>query len=311
MARASADMSSSAWPWAISPDSSWAARALTGSAAPSWAARSSAIPRSLRWSATLKPERVVVGDHPAAAVGEDPALRRATAQRFDDLLDVEARPDGQHDALGDAQVRAGEDDLVDGLDRLARTDRSDVGDGLAHGRQHGPGALDVSGVATDEDRERRLLGALAAARDGRIDHRQASFAQARGEVPAARRGDRRAVDDERPRSCPADNTTLTEEDRFHVRRVRHADDDDVGSGGGVRRDCRRSRPRVRRAAGRDPASDSRRRAGNRPERGWRPWPTPSCPGPGRRRAPRRAWYVRAGSQGMVSSAGRRVAQSPT
>ena len=95
-------------------------------------------------------------------------------------------------------------------------------------------ARSTSGVAADEDRERRLLGAFAATRDGRIHHRQAAFAQARGEVPAARRGDRRAVDDERPRSCPADDAVLTEEDRFHVRRVRHADDDDVGSGGGVR-----------------------------------------------------------------------------
>ena len=37
------------------PISSCAARALTGSTAPSWAARSRAMPRSLRWSATLNP----------------------------------------------------------------------------------------------------------------------------------------------------------------------------------------------------------------------------------------------------------------
>ncbi len=53
--RARADMSSSPWPPAISPVSSWAARALTGRTAPSWPARSRAMPRSLRWSATLKP----------------------------------------------------------------------------------------------------------------------------------------------------------------------------------------------------------------------------------------------------------------
>ena len=54
-ARARADMSSSPWPRAMSPDSSWAASAATGSAAPSWAASSRAIPRSLRCRATLNP----------------------------------------------------------------------------------------------------------------------------------------------------------------------------------------------------------------------------------------------------------------
>ena len=52
---ANADMSSSPWPPATRPVSSWAARALTGRAAPSCPARSSAMPRSLRWSATLNP----------------------------------------------------------------------------------------------------------------------------------------------------------------------------------------------------------------------------------------------------------------
>ena len=55
MARASADMSSSAWPPAIRPVSSWATRALTGRTAPTRAARSRAMARSLRWRATLKP----------------------------------------------------------------------------------------------------------------------------------------------------------------------------------------------------------------------------------------------------------------
>ena len=55
IARARADMSSSAWPPAIRPVSSCAASALTGSTAPTRAARSRAIARSLRWSATLKP----------------------------------------------------------------------------------------------------------------------------------------------------------------------------------------------------------------------------------------------------------------
>jgi hypothetical protein len=105
-----------------------------------------------------------------------------------------------------------------------------VRDGLAHRRQHRPGTLDVRGVATHEDRQSRVLGALAPARDGRIDHRDAPFAQARCEVPAARRGDRRAIDDERAFAGSLDDPVRPEDDRLDVGRVRHADHDDVRPG---------------------------------------------------------------------------------
>ena len=49
-------------------------------------------PEILAVERDLEPERVVVVEHPAAPVGEDPALGRAAAERLDDLLDVEARP---------------------------------------------------------------------------------------------------------------------------------------------------------------------------------------------------------------------------
>ena len=67
----------------------------------------------------LEPERVVVLEHPAAAVREDPALGRAAAERPDDLVDVEAGLHREDDALRDAEIGPGEDDLVDGLDGLA------------------------------------------------------------------------------------------------------------------------------------------------------------------------------------------------
>ena len=79
----------------------------------------------------LEPERVVVGQHPAAPIGEDPALGGAAAEGADHLLDVEAGLERQDDPLGDAEVGPGEDHLVDGLDRLAAADRTDVGDRLA------------------------------------------------------------------------------------------------------------------------------------------------------------------------------------
>ena len=90
------------------------------------------MPEVLAVERDLEAERVVVVEHPAAAVGEDPALGRAAAERPDDLLDVEAGLDRQDDALGDAEVGAGQDDLVDRLDRLAGADRPDVGDRPAH-----------------------------------------------------------------------------------------------------------------------------------------------------------------------------------
>ena len=61
-------------------------------------------------------------------LAEDPALGGAAAERADDLLDVEPGLDREDDPLGDAEVGAGQDHLVDGLDRLAGTDRADVGD---------------------------------------------------------------------------------------------------------------------------------------------------------------------------------------
>ena len=54
------------------------------------------------------------------------------------------------------EVGAGQDDLVDGLDRLAGTDRTDVGDRAPERVQDGARMLDVALVAADEDRQRRV-----------------------------------------------------------------------------------------------------------------------------------------------------------
>ena len=180
-------------------------------------------------------------------------------------LDVESGLDRQDHALGDAEVRAGQDDLVDGLDRLTGTDRSDVGDRPAHRRQDRARALDISRFATDEDRQRRVLGAFAATRDRSVDHRQVVVGQALGEVPASRRRDRRAVDDEGPRAGTADDAVRAEQDRLDVRRVRDADDGDADIGDGSRRrlgDRDAQTCEVRGAAGRPvPAGDREAGAG--------------------------------------------------
>ena len=218
----------------MSPDSSWAARALTGSAAPSWAASSSAIARSLRCNATLKPERVLVIDHPAGAVGEDPALGRSPAERLDDLLDVEPGLDREDDALGDAEVGAREDDLVDGLDRLPRADRADMGDRPAERVEHRPGVLDVALGAADEDREGRVARPLRTTGHRRIDHAQVALTQSSREVPAAGRGDGRAVDDQGAGLGTLDDAVGSEQHRLDIRGIGHADDHDLGVRCGLR-----------------------------------------------------------------------------
>ena len=182
----------------------------------------------------LEPERVVVDPHPLAPVGEDPALGGAAAERLDDLADVEAGLDRQDDALRDAEVRPREDHLVDGLHRLARAARPDVGDRLAHRLEDRPGALDVGGLAAAEDRERRLLGALAPARHGRVDEGYALLAEARREVAGVRRRDRRAVDDEQAVAGAAGDAVRAEEDRLDVRRVGDADHESVDVAGDIR-----------------------------------------------------------------------------
>ena len=178
----------------------------------------------------LEPERVVVVDHPAAPVGEHPALGGPAAERADHLLDVQTGLDGEDDPLRDPDVGPGQDHLVDGLDRLPGTDRTDVGDRPAHRREDGPGVLDVGRIAADEDRQGRVAGTFAPTRHRRVDHPEAALGQARREVPAAGRGDGRAVDDERSGGCAVDDAALPEQDGLDVGRVRDADDGDVDPG---------------------------------------------------------------------------------
>src|SRR4051794_33013764 len=76
----------------------------------------------------LEAERVVVRDHPPAAVSQDPALGCAATKGVNHLLDIETRLHGEDNSLGAPQVGPGEDHLVDGLHGLARAARTDVGD---------------------------------------------------------------------------------------------------------------------------------------------------------------------------------------
>jgi hypothetical protein len=175
----------------------------------------------------LESQRVVVLEHPAAPVGEHPALRRAAAERADDLLDVEAGLHRQHDPLRHAEVCPGEDDLVHRLDGLAGADRADMSDRRPEGPEDRPGAFDVGRLPADEDRERRLAGALAAAGDRRVDHRDATLEEPFREVAGGAWRDRGAVDHERPWTCTLGSAVGSEEHVRDVRRVGDTDGDDV------------------------------------------------------------------------------------
>ena len=107
----------------------------------------------------------------------------ATAQRTDDLLDIEAGLHREDDPLGDPEVGAGQDHLVDRLDRLAGTDRADMRDGPPERGEHGSRSFHVGRIAPDEDRQRGVARALAATRHGCVDHREIAVAEPRGEVP--------------------------------------------------------------------------------------------------------------------------------
>ena len=80
---------------------------------------------------------------------------------------------------------------------------------------------------------------------------RSTLGEPRGEIPAARWGDGRAIDDERARARALGDAVGSEQDRFHVGRVGDADDRDPGIGDGVAGglgDRRRQVGELRRAA---------------------------------------------------------------
>jgi len=165
----------------------------------------------------LEAQRVLVVDHPAAAVGEDPALGGSAAERLDHLSHVQAGLEGQHDPLRHPEIRSSENHLVHSLHRLTRTDRPDVGDRPANGREHRPRPFDVRGLPAAEDRQGRLLGAFRAARHRSVD--EADTAAGQPLCGHARRGwrDGRTVHDQAAIADALGRPGEAEEHLLHVR----------------------------------------------------------------------------------------------
>ena len=110
---------------------------------------------------------------------------------------------------------------------------------LPRAREDRPGPLDVRRLAADEDRERRLLGALAAARDRRVDERDAALASraAKSRVAAGEIVEQSMTSE--PDRAPSATPVRAEQDGLDVGRVGDAHDDDVG---GARRGRRAGGP---------------------------------------------------------------------
>ena len=219
-------------------------------------ARSRAIAEVLAVERDLEPERVVVVEHPAAAVGEDPALGRAAAERPDDLLDVEAGLDAR--GRSPRRRRGRSPARMTWLTALTAWP-APIGPTwvivLPIASRTGRARSTSAALAADEDRQGRLLGALAAARDRRVDDADAALARGARRSPGVADGrDRRAVDDEAAgRERPSATPSGAEQDRLDVGRVRDADDDDV----------RRPRPT---SAGESRLADAERRRAPAPGR---------------------------------------------
>ncbi|SOZ36500.1 hypothetical protein CBM2605_A280091 [Cupriavidus neocaledonicus] len=145
--------------------------------------------------------------------------------------------------LGREQQRFGhgldvqrDDDLVGHLGGLAVAVAAHQRDVLAHQLEQRLDLVEGLLRAADHDRQRRGLGAHFTARHRRVQVRGAQLVDARGEVLGGDRRDRAHVDHDLAVAGflaggleRGGHALLAEQHRFHVRRVRHHDDDDVGT----------------------------------------------------------------------------------
>jgi hypothetical protein len=177
---------------------------------------------------------------------------------------------------------AGEDHLVDRLDRLTGTDRADVGDRPAHGGQDGPRSLDIGASPPTKIVSVAFLApSLPPTRA--IDHRQVAIASALGEVPAADG----AIVEQSTISVPARAPSTTPSGPNRTASTSgvsdDADDRDLGSATAAAGVSAMATPRGE-ARGATRACGSSRSPQSRPGRGWPPCRRPWCRGRGRRRA---------------------------
>ncbi len=116
-----------------------------------------------------KAGRVTATHHVRGAMHEVPARTGAGAERRHHA--IERQPVGTREGhgLGAGANDAGAHDLVGGLGRLAGTGRTEVLDGLAHGREDRLRAFERRAITARHDGERTFLRALDTAAHRRID----------------------------------------------------------------------------------------------------------------------------------------------
>ncbi len=96
------------------------------------------------------------GQHVLALLVEHLAAGESAAEDRERRFGVDAVRLEERDGLGEQLDVAGDDELVGGLDGLARSVRADVDDGLADRVQDGTGGVEVGLLAADHDRQGRL-----------------------------------------------------------------------------------------------------------------------------------------------------------
>ena len=148
-----------------------------------------------------------------------------------------------------------------------------------------PGALDVRRVAADEDRQRRVAGALAAARDRGVDHRAGRARRAARRSPSCPDG--AIVEQSMTRvPCRAPSTTPSGPNRTASTSGVSETQITAMSDAGDRRPRASAHVTPRSASsGARPGVRFQPVTRTRRGPGWRPSPRPSCPGRGRRPGP--------------------------
>ena len=106
---------------------------------------------------------------------------QSAAQHLHRGVDIHAVGLQEGDRFGEQLDIAGDDQLVGGLDRLARTVGPDVDDGLADDVENRLGRGEIVVGRTDHDRQRGVLGAGLTTGHGCVDDAQAALGSLPGQ----------------------------------------------------------------------------------------------------------------------------------
>ncbi|KAG5734595.1 hypothetical protein E4T56_gene8609, partial [Termitomyces sp. T112] len=137
--------------------------------------------------------------HRVPAIVHLPAFRRAAADCFEHLVQIEMFGLRQTDRFGQSRRHAGQCDLVDHLGRLSGARFADMHDAPRIGAHHGCGGGHRIGPSAAHQRQRARLGARLRAGHGRIDAADFLVACLNRDLAGDAGGNRGMVDEQPPR----------------------------------------------------------------------------------------------------------------